>query len=608
MVDTIPRATADKLADIHPPGTRHKAALDIATALIGSGMDSWQVFYTLRAKFSDPDIQDRELWGIVKWVERARPEPPRGIGTSYIMPRFEPRMGLQPSTVENPEEKVGWWTGGAQMAPDQVRGKSPLAIPDNDVDCCLLPLNTLYGLEDGINIVCRYHENGKKATPFGTGRTSTKSEWTDYIYSQGVPSSEAGAWLRMNPVANGIADADVTAFRYLLIESDTLPLETQLGFLTRLPLPIAMIVLSGGGSAHAWVHLGAENAERYRQLAGAILTILKPFGIDQANCNPSRLSRLPGAVRKIGSAGDGRQALLWVNGSTSPVSDDTVSELATALKWPAIDEQPLKQVAIRAMDRYQEMLNNRGKLGVPYGIPILNKLTGGIKAGQTVVVAGETGCGKTTYALHVANSALEAGYGVAFFSLEMDVDELFDQLVSNRGRIDRNKFNNGEFTEADIALLAEAFPAVSKLPLYIEDKPNIKVEDIALRVRQLRHRIGIVIVDYVQFITAAENERESRERQVAAISHGLRILARESRLPFLVLSQLNDEGKLRESRVIAHNAHVVLQVDAREGGEMKVNVVKGRGIPTGNYTLEYERIFCRLRGQTNGGWLEKREC
>jgi hypothetical protein len=128
-------------------------------------------------------------------------------------------------------------------------------------------------------------------------------------------NTTSGAWLRQNPVdGQGVADANVTAFRFALIESDILPLDLQLSLLAKVPLPIAAILTSGGASLHAWVQVDATDADDYRKTVSKMLEILAKFGVDGKNKNPSRLSRLPGAMRHIGANGeDGRQRLLYLN-------------------------------------------------------------------------------------------------------------------------------------------------------------------------------------------------------------------------------------------------------------------------------------------------------
>ena len=122
---------------------------------------------------------------------------------------------------------------------------------------------------------------------------------------------ECGAWIRMNPLdGKGQADKNVVAFRYVLIESDTLPREEQERFYRKYELPIACLVDSAGKSVHAVVHIDAPGEQEYRKRVNYLFRFLEArgFPVDNANKNPSRLSRMPGAVR-----GGTMQTLLATN-------------------------------------------------------------------------------------------------------------------------------------------------------------------------------------------------------------------------------------------------------------------------------------------------------
>ena len=124
-------------------------------------------------------------------------------------------------------------------------------------------------------------------------------------------SHEAGAWIRFNPVnGEGVNNSNVTAYRFALVESDTMALDAQYRMYRKLNLPIAAMVTSGGKSIHAIVHIDAANAAEYRERVELLYTILENHGmvVDTQNKNPSRLSRLPGCVR-----GNSRQTLVETN-------------------------------------------------------------------------------------------------------------------------------------------------------------------------------------------------------------------------------------------------------------------------------------------------------
>jgi hypothetical protein len=186
-------------------------------------------------------------------------------------------------------------------------------------------LAALYDKNDFINIVTdftieRQKDGKQKANLKGTGKTLLRDNWIRAIRDRGVPQSKAGAWIRPNPVkqrgtgTNGApCDADVTSFRFCLLESDDLPFDLQLSLWARLPLPIAAIIDSGGRSAHAWVMLNCSTEQEYRGMVDRIYTRLACFGLCPGNKNPSRLSRLPGAQREIGKYCNGRQRLLYLN-------------------------------------------------------------------------------------------------------------------------------------------------------------------------------------------------------------------------------------------------------------------------------------------------------
>nr|WP_243206393.1 AAA family ATPase [Neobittarella massiliensis] len=111
---------------------------------------------------------------------------------------------------------------------------------------------------------------------------------------------QAGAWIRFNPLdGRGVKNENVAAYRYALVESDTQDLARQYAVIKALQLPVACLVYSGGKSLHAVVHIGAADARQYRQRVDELYRVCRENGleVDRQNCNPSRLSRMPGAVR-----------------------------------------------------------------------------------------------------------------------------------------------------------------------------------------------------------------------------------------------------------------------------------------------------------------------
>jgi archaellum biogenesis ATPase FlaH len=608
----IPAKTAEKLHMEHPKGTRHKAMLDIAISLIGNGLSETAVFTQLRNQFGGTDISDLEIGNVVSWASNKRPSP---SGFSPGRPDRPPSRtpAPPPDKKRTPQEHARWWLGTLEMTQERFSALSPTLLPETKQDRLNRLLDALYAETESLNIVCAYTEHEGKASPSGAGKTLTREGWKEWVGRDGIPQSKAGAWMRPNPTkpsgsgsGGAITDDDITDYRFLLVESDELPIEIQLALFSKFKLPIAAVLLSGGKSVHAWVRIACKDKDSYAATAKRVLGSLVQFGFDPINKNASRLSRLAGASRQIGALNSGEQTLLWLNDVPQAFGEKELVLFESHLELPLIEEKPLKQVLSDASTRYEEIFQNRGRLGIATGIAEFDHDSGGLKNGQMTIIAAETGIGKTTLAMNMVNAALHAGVGVAMFSMEMDRDEICDQLVAMNCGVNRNVFNTGNFSEQDVQKITAMTHQLSEMPLWIFDEPVQTTSQIRSRTFQLseENKIGLVVIDYIQF-TSVMDTRDSREQQIAGISRAIRSLAKEAKKPVVALSQLNDEGKLRESRVIAHDAHTVILLEGdMQDGEMKMRVVKGRSIPKKEYKLIAEARYCRLRSapliQTNG--------
>ena len=192
--------------------------------------------------------------------------------------------------------------------------RSPIKPPADWRLGALTLIRELYLPGENLNIVldCSLSKDGK-ARPDGRGLTIERNLCLERR-RDGFPMAKNGGWLRMNPIDGvGVNDANVTKFRYALVEFDKIPLELQFSLFGKLPLPVGAILTSGGRSVHAWVRVDAFDIEEYRELTAEFLAFLLRFGADGKNKNPSRLSRLPGVTRTTGASGDGAQKLIYCN-------------------------------------------------------------------------------------------------------------------------------------------------------------------------------------------------------------------------------------------------------------------------------------------------------
>lgn len=300
-IPSIPRRTQAELAYPAAPGGRHGQMIRIAVPLIGNGLSPEAVFIELRGKY-DHSVPDAEIRGVVKWALSKNPQP---IGYSNRYHNSPAPRPPQPVTKESAATAAERFLKGFRCDETDLWHASPW-LPLEDPAFDALPLLAgLFHSGELVN-VCAEH---------GEGVTKTRDEWMAHIREQGAPSGIIGCMFRPNPVSGtptgvngGWTDADITVHRFALVESDLLPLDLQLSVLARLPLPIAAIIFSGGKSYHAVVKVDAQDAVEYRKDVGRLLSILRPMGFDQSTSNPSRMSRLPGAIR-----GKHIQKLLYLN-------------------------------------------------------------------------------------------------------------------------------------------------------------------------------------------------------------------------------------------------------------------------------------------------------
>lgn len=605
----IPPATQRLLGEPIPKGQRHTAAKKLAVSMLGNGLSPNAVFTQLREKFEE-DVTDSELQSLIANIAKKNPTPTvykdgKSVGRTDTQWR-RPDTSAPKAKERTPEEHANWWLGGMTRSMEEFLAMSQVKIPESRTEGMILTFELLHEGSENLNIVCDYEMRGEKAQPKGPGRILTRDKWLEYVREKGIPQSKAGAWFRPNPctaqgsgAAGSVTDSDVVSYKFMLLESDALAIEKQLAIYSRLKLPIALAGLSGGISVHAWVRLDAKTEAEFAEKARRILAALAPFGIDQGNKNPSRLSRLPGAHRMIGATGDGIQKLLWLNPGKTAITNKEIEAFEDSMLLPAIEEKPFRRLILEALPRYEEMMENRGKLGVPTGFSRFDSVSGGLKPGGYTLIGAGTGVGKTTIALNMINAALKSGVGVVLFTMEMTREDIVDMMFSLNCKVNRNLFNTGEFSGDDLVKMANGAEWMKNLPLWVDDEPAITMAAMRRKVLALKADglIGEVVVDYAQ-LALTDDRPDNREQAVAAIALGIRLLSREANIPIILLSQLNDDGRVRESRKLAHEASNVFKMERKSGKLDDPNIVlfidKGRKIPATPLQLYLKAEYCLI--------------
>ena len=233
---------------------------------------------------------------------------------------------------------------------------------------------------------------------------------------------------------------------------------------------------------------------------------------------------------------------------------------------------PIKDILIETFAQLEQLYNQKQHItGVPTGFADLDYKTAGFHGSDLVLVAARPAMGKSAFALNIAtNAAVRAKVPVAIFSLEMSKEQMVNRILCSEAMLDSNKVRTGKLDEQDWAKLASALGPLSEADIFIDDTPGISVMEIRAKCRKLKLEkgLGMVVIDYLQLITASSNRRGgSREQEIAEISRSLKILAKELDIPVIALSQLSRAPEQRPD-------HRPMLSDLRESGSIEQDADK----------------------------------
>ncbi|KQC33006.1 DNA helicase [Nonlabens sp. YIK11] len=227
----------------------------------------------------------------------------------------------------------------------------------------------------------------------------------------------------------------------------------------------------------------------------------------------------------------------------------------------------------QAKQRIEEIAKRDGLSGVPTGFNDLDKLTSGWQPSDLVIIAARPGMGKTAFTLSMArNIAVGSNIPVAFFSLEMSSVQLITRLISSETGLSSEKLRTGNLEPHEWEQLNVKVKDLEQAPIFIDDTPSLSIFDLRAKCRRLasQHGIKLIMVDYLQLMTAQTNAKGgNREQEISTISRNLKALAKELEVPVIALSQLSRAvetrggskrpllSDLRESGAIEQDADIV---------------------------------------------------
>ena len=271
----------------------------------------------------------------------------------------------------------------------------------------------------------------------------------------------------------------------------------------------------------------------------------------------------------------------FLNDEITDVNDfilDSEAVLKTATERRRISEFKKAQEvadAVKLNIETPKEVKTDGVNGLTTGFDSINKITQGFHAGDMIVVAARPSVGKTALDLNFAyRAANRTNTPVAIFSLEMPAEQLVTRLIGTESSVSLNKITTGNLMGVDRAKVANAIYKIGNLPIFIDDSPNGKLMDIIAKSRKLQANnpdLGLIIIDYLGLVSSGNaRSNDSRQEEVRKASLALKALARELRVPVIVVSQLSrsveqrGENKrpilsdLRDSGSIEQDADVVM--------------------------------------------------
>ena len=257
--------------------------------------------------------------------------------------------------------------------------------------------------------------------------------------------------------------------------------------------------------------------------------------------------------------------------------------------------------------------------GLATGFSDLDKMTGGLRPANLIVVAARPSMGKTALALGMAaHAAVEDDKTVAIFSIEMSADEIIGRMLSSVAMVDGTRLRTGRLSQDDWPRIGQAADRLAKSKLFIDDSEGVTVAEMRTKARRLKSRFGLdlVIVDYIQLMEGAPGRKgrdENRVQEISGISRSLKLMARDLDVPLIVVSQLNrgpdartDKhpllSDLRESGAIEQDADMVLMLyrdeyynkDSEEKGVTDLDISKHRNGPTGRVRLAFMDRYAKF--------------
>ncbi len=330
--------------------------------------------------------------------------------------------------------------------------------------------------------------------------------------------------------------------------------------------------------------------------------------------------------RLISAAGEAMRLAYDEAGSVEEIIDQAgrlILEVAT--HGPRHEFQEMRDLVTQAHERIAHLREEgAGSDLISSGFADLDRLIGGLGPGTLNIIAARPSMGKTAFALTIVqNIALRDKVPVAVFSLEMPAIDLVLRMLSSEARVDMNRIRQAQLSDRDYDRLVKAAGRVYEAPVFIDDTPGLTLMEVRARARRLavHHDVKLIVIDYMQLMSGGQSSKngENRQQEIAAISRGLKSLARELEVPVVALSQLSRAvesrpnkrpmlSDLRESGSIEQDADLVVFIyrddyyneHSEKAGIAEIIVGKQRNGPIGTVELQFHAAHVRFNDLARG--------
>lgn len=288
----------------------------------------------------------------------------------------------------------------------------------------------------------------------------------------------------------------------------------------------------------------------------------------------------------------------------------------------------VSEIMPEAIDRLErQALSGQALTGTTTGLRDLDELTGGLQDGNLIVVAARPSMGKSALVTNFVENAALSGVPAAFFSLEMSEEELVQRFVASQARLSGDAMRKGRLDKSDWPRVLEAAQTFEDVPIWIDESSDISALEIRTKARRIDGKarakygrgLGLIVVDYLQLLRPSERA-ENRAVDVAQMSRGLKILARELKVPVVAVSQLSRAvesrnpprpqlSDLRESGAVEQDADVVMFVyreeyynrdDPEKRGQADLIIAKNRNGPVGDVPLTFIHHYPKFANAPSG--------